>query len=105
MEFDPTKIAQMMGQAQAMQQKMLRELEATVVEGQAGGGMVRLKMNGNFQAVGLAIDPAVVNPADVGMLEDLVRAAINDASRRVEEARVEQARSLAGSMGLPPGML
>lgn len=104
MEFDPSKLAQIMGQAQQMHQQMLNDLEESQVEGQAGGGMVRIQMNGAFQVTGIAIDKTVVDPAEVSLLEDLVRAAVNDATRRVEEVRMEKARNVAGGLGIPPGM-
>jgi nucleoid-associated protein EbfC len=101
MNFDPSKISQMMQQAQSMQQKMLAELENKSVEAQAGGGMVTCTMNGAMKLLSLKIDPAVVDKDDLGMLEDLVRAAVNDATFRVEELRMNQAQSMAGQLGLP----
>lgn len=103
--IDPQKIAQMMQQAQSMQQRMQEALAAQRVEGQAGGGMVKVSMTGGYEIVELKIEPQVVDPNDVGMLEDLVRAALNDAVARVEEVRLEQARQMAGQLGIPPGML
>jgi nucleoid-associated protein EbfC len=99
--IDPEKLQQMMQQAQSMQQRMQESLAAQQVEGQAGGGMVSLTMNGAYEVVSLTIDPAVVDKADVSMLEDLVRAALNDATSRVEEVRLDQARNMAGQMGIP----
>ncbi len=104
MEFDPSKLAEMVGQAQQMQQQMIADLANAKVEGQAGGGMVKIEMNGNHEAVGVSIDKAAIDPDDLSLLEDLVRAAINDASRRVEEVRMEKARGVAGGLGLPSGM-
>lgn len=105
MEFDPSKLAQMMTQAQQMHQQMLDDLARSEVEGAAGGGMVTVRMNGNFQVTSVKIDPTVVDPSDLTMLEDLVQASVNDASRRVEELRNDKARAVAGGLGLPPGML
>jgi len=102
--IDPSQIGEMMRQAQAMQQKMQDDLRARVVEGQAGGGMVRIDMNGLYEVTSVKIDPTVVSKDDVGLLEDLVRAAIHAAVARIEEARAEQARGMAGQLGLPPGM-
>lgn len=99
--MDPEKLQQMMQQAQSMQQRMQDSLAQEQVEGQAGGGMVRLTMNGAYEVVALKIDPAVVDKDDVSMLEDLVRAALNDATARVEEVRLNQARNMAGQMGIP----
>ncbi len=104
MEFDPSKLAQMMGQAQAMQQKLQDDLTKKTTEGQAGGGMVKVTLNGGFECVGLTIEKSVVDKDDVTMLEDLVRAAINDAVRRVEEMRMSEVRGVMGGMGLPDGL-
>lgn len=102
--IDPEKIGQMMQQAQAMQERMQEELQKARVEGQAGGGMVKVALNGAYEVMELKIEPAVVDKADVSMLEDLIRAAFNDATSRIEEVRMEQARGMAGSLGIPPGM-
>ena len=104
MEFDPSKLAEMVGQAQQMQQQMVADLANATVEGQAGGGMVTIKMNGNHETTGVSIDKTAIDPDDPSLLEDLVRAAVNDASRRVEELRVEKARGVAGGLGLPSSM-
>ena len=103
--MDPAKIAQMMQQAQQMQSKMQEDLQSKSVEGQSGGGMVKVVVNGLGEVTSLKIDKAVVDPEDVTMLEDLVRAAMNSAVARIEEIRMEQASGLAGSLGIPPGMM
>lgn len=102
--FDPSKLSEMMAQAQQMQQRMQDELKTKSVEGAAGGGMVKVTVNGMFEVTSVKIDPTVVDKADVGLLEDLVKAAVSQALARVEEARLENAKAMAGSMGLPPGM-
>lgn len=102
--IDPEKLGQMMQQAQAMQQRMQEELQRARVEGQAGGGMVKVTLNGAYEVVALQIEPSVVDKDDVSMLEDLIRAAFNDATARIEEVRMEQARGMAGQLGIPPGM-
>ena len=103
--IDPSKLSQMMAQAQNMQRQMQESLAKQRVEGSAGGGMVRVTINGAYECIEVKIDANVVDKDDVSMLEDLVRAAINDAAARVEEVRVEQARNMAGQMGLPEGLL
>ena len=85
-------IQKMMKQAQQMQEKLQRELAETEVEATAGGGMVTVVMNGQKQLRRVTIDPEVVSPEDVEMLQDLIVAAINDAQRKVDEA-------VAGKMG------
>jgi DNA-binding YbaB/EbfC family protein len=69
------------------------------VEASAGGGMVTVKMNGQKQIVDLRIEPEVFASKDQEMLQDLVRAAVNEASRRVDEELASQMKNLAG--GIP----
>ena len=92
----------LMQQAQQMQDKMLRDLEGIRVSATAGGGVVTATVNGNKQLLELEIDPAVVDPEDIEMLQDLVVAAVNEASRRADEAAKEALSGLAGMGG--PGL-
>ena len=92
-------IQQMMKQAQQMQERLQKEANALRVEGNAGGGMVTVLVNGAKQVQSIAIDPEVVSKEDVGMLQDLIVAAINDAHRKADEA---MAQTMGGM--LPPGM-
>jgi DNA-binding YbaB/EbfC family protein len=85
-------------QYEMLQQKMLE----TVVEASAGGGTVTVKMNGRKQLLSLKIDPEAVKAGDVEMLEDLITAAINEASRKVDSALQAGIGGLMGGMG---GML
>ena len=91
-------IEKMMQQAQQMQAQLQKQMAATIVEATAGGGMVSVKVNGEKQVLSLTIDPEVVSKDDVGMLQDLIVAALNDAHRKVDE----QLKKTMGSM-LPPG--
>ena len=102
--FDPSKLSEMMQQAQQMQERMQRDLREKAVEGQAGGGLVKVTVNGLYEVSRVQIDKRVIDPNDPTMLEDLVRAAVGQALARVEEVRMENARSMAGAMGLPGGM-
>ena len=92
-------IQDMMKQAQQMQERLQREMTALRIEGNAGGGMVTVLVNGSKQVQSITIDPEVVSKEDVGMLQDLIVAAINDAHRKVDEA---MAQTMGGM--LPPGM-
>ena len=74
-----------LAEAQAMLQRAQEELASRTVEGSAGGGAVRVTMNGEQKVQSIAIEPDVVDPEDVEMLEDLVLAAINDAAERAAE--------------------
>ena len=94
-------IKQLMKQAQQMQDQMQRQMASIRVEGTAGGGMVKAEMDGQKQLRSLKIDPEVVNKDDVEMLQDLVLAAVNEASRKVDEAIQEKVGGLTGGMKLP----
>jgi len=89
----------MMQQAQQMQDKMQADLAEIRVSAAAGGGVVTATLNGQKDLIKLEIDPAAVDPEDVEMLQDLVVAAVNEASRRVDE----EVQSKLGSM-MPPGL-
>jgi len=92
-------IRQMMKQAQQMQERLQQQMADLRVEGNAGGGMVTVVINGAKQIQSLKIDPEVVSRDDVGMLQDLIVAAINDAQRKADD---EMRQSMGGM--LPPGM-
>lgn len=97
----------LMKQAQAMQAKMseLQEkLASTEVTGASGGGLVEATITGKGEVRRIKIDPSLVNPAEIEVLEDLVAAAINDARSKADAAAAEQMRQLAGGLDLPPGM-
>jgi DNA-binding YbaB/EbfC family protein len=95
------KLNQIMKQAQALQEKFKKQLEDMVVEASAGGGMVSVTMNGNKNVMRVKIDPEVVDKDDVEMLQDLVTAAVNEASRKVDEAAQRELGSMAGTI---PGL-
>ena len=94
-------IQQMMKQAQQMQEKMQRQMAEMRIEAAAGGGMVTVVVNGNKQVLKITIDPECVSKEDVGMLQDLILAAINDAHRRVDEAIANQMQGMMGGLRLP----
>ena len=90
--------------AQQMQQEMLRiqaELEATMVDGSAGGGVVAATVTGKQELVSVTIDPSVVDPEDVDMLQDLVIAAVNDALRASRELAEQKMSAVTGGLRLP----
>lgn len=79
-------------QAQAMQEQLLAAQQAaaqTVVEGQAGGGVVRIRVNGGYEFEAVEIQPEAVDPDDVTMLQDLVLAALRDAMARLADLQAE----------------
>jgi nucleoid-associated protein EbfC len=91
-------------QAQEMQER-LAEMQARLaektVEATSGGGMVKVVMNGKHEVVSLKIEPEVVNPADVEMLEDLIIAALNEARTRVDDMVRNEMSSLTGGLPIP----
>jgi DNA-binding YbaB/EbfC family protein len=96
-----------MQQAQKLQGVVARvqeELAAMECEGAAGGGLVTATLNGQFEVVRVKIDKSVVDPNDVGMLEDLVTAAINAAAQKVRETSQEKRAAVMGPMAGMPGM-
>jgi len=95
---DPRK---MMKQLQQAQERIQSEIAALVVEASSGGGMVKVEVDGQKQLLSLTIDPEVVSKDDVEMLQDLVVAAVNEASRKVDEAIQEKVGDLAGGMNIP----
>jgi nucleoid-associated protein EbfC len=100
-------MAGLLKQAQkAMQQaeEVQRQLEAESVDGSAGGGMVTCQANGLGKISAITIDPQVVDPEDVEMLQDLVLTAVSEALEKSEQLRQQRQQALMGSMGLPPGM-
>lgn len=95
---DPRKL---MKQLQQAQERIQQEIEALEIEASAGGGMVRVVMDGQKNLRSLRIDPEVVSKDDVEMLQDLVTAAVNDAARKVDEAVKQKLGGLAGGLKLP----
>jgi nucleoid-associated protein EbfC len=91
----------MMQQVQQMQEQMQRRMSELRVEGSAGGGMVKATMDGHKNVLGVTIEKDAVDPNDVEMLQDLVVAAVNEASRKVDEAMQDQLGAMTGGMKIP----
>ncbi len=99
-------IGNLMKQAQKMQedmQKAQEEIANMAIEGQSGGGLVKVMMNGQHQLRSVSIDDSLVGD-DKDMLEDLVAAAVNDATQRLAVASKDKLSGLTDGMELPPGM-
>src|SRR5688572_20623645 len=95
---------QMMKQVKKMQAQMAKaqeELAQKEVEGTAGGGVVKVRMNGHKQVQAVEIAPEVVDPEDVEMLQDLITAAINEAMKQVDEMVAKDLGKLTGGLNLP----
>ncbi len=95
---DPRKL---MKQLQQAQERIQAEIAALVVEASAGGGVVKVEMDGQKQLRSLRIDPEVVSREELEMLQDLVLAAVNEAGRKVDEAIQEKVGGLTGGLKLP----
>lgn len=94
----------LMKQAQEMQAKLAKiqeELAKKTVEATSGGGMVRVTVNGQFTLASIKVDPSVIDPDDVEMLEDLVRAAVNEGLRRARDMASEEMSKLTGGFKIP----
>lgn len=100
------KIMKQVQKAQELMQKKQDELAQMRVEASAGGGMVKVVANGKEEITDISIDKEVVSPDDVGMLEDLILAALKEVQVKAKELQQKEMSSLMGSMGLPniPGM-
>jgi nucleoid-associated protein EbfC len=97
----------MMKKAQEMQSKLQdaqEELSRLEVEGQSGGGMVRVTLTGKGEMKGIHLDPSLLTPADKEMTEDLILAAFADAKTKADRAAAEKMQSLTAGLPLPPGM-
>ncbi|WP_297297515.1 YbaB/EbfC family nucleoid-associated protein [uncultured Methylovirgula sp.] len=97
----------LMKQAQAMQAKMQEvqaELERVEVEGQSGGGMVRVTLTAKGQMKAIALDTTLLKPDDKDMLEDLIVAAHDDARKKAERLTEERMKSLTAGLPIPPGL-
>jgi len=92
-------------QLQSKMQAMQEELGNVEVEGISGGGMVSVRMTAKMEVKAVKIDPSLMKPEDREIVEDLVVTALADARRKAEVAMQEKMQSLAGGLGLPPGLL
>jgi nucleoid-associated protein EbfC len=104
--MDFSEIMRMIKDPQAIQaqaEQIRAKTEAIEATGSAGGGMVKVTLSGAFELKSCLIAPEIVDPGDLGMLQDLIRAAHNDAAAKVKEAMNRELSMGLGGMGLPPG--
>ena len=94
-------LQQMLSQFRTAQERLEKQIQELHVEASAGGGMVTVKMNGQKQLTEVRIEPDIFKGKDQEMLQDLLRAAVNEASRRVDEELASQMKNLAGGV---PGL-
>ena len=100
-------ISQIMKQAKEMQERMndlQKKIEQETVEGSAGGGLVKVTINGKHNANKVSIDQSLLIKEESDVLEDLIVAAINDATQKISEKMSNELGNLSGGLNLPPGM-
>src|SRR5688500_8999856 len=91
----------LMKQAQEMQERLQQQMSERSVQAPSGGGMVTVTVNCHKHLLKITIAPEVVSKDDVGMLQDLIVAAVNDAHRKVDEALKQKMGGLLGGLGIP----
>lgn len=98
------EMQEMIKQAQQMQQKISKireEMAKKEVQSTAGGGMVKVTANGALEVIDISIDPSVVDSNEVGMLQDLIIAAVNEALRKAKEMMEEEMSKVTGGLKIP----
>lgn len=95
------QMQQVMQQVQQLQEQLQKQLAELVVEASAGGGMVTVKMDGQKQLISVHLDPEVFATKDVEMVQDLILAAVNEATRKVDEQMASRVGNLAGGLNIP----
>ena len=101
-----TDFNNMLKQAQEMQTKMMdaqKKIEEIEAEGSAGGGLVKVSVNGKNHVINVTIDPSLLVADEVDILEDLILAAHNDAKDKVQQKSADEMSSITGGLKLPPG--
>lgn len=103
--MDLSKLMEMASQLRQQLANAQEEAGKVQVQGEAGAGLVRVVMNGRYEIVDIKLDPKVVDPAEVAFLEDLLRAAVNQAASQVAQELQGRLGSMAQNMGIDPAML
>ena len=94
-------LQELMSQAKRQYEVLQKKMQETVVEASSGGGTVTVKMDGRKQLLNITIDPEAVKSGDVGMLQELVTAAVNEAVRKVDNAMQSTMGGMLGGLGIP----
>jgi DNA-binding YbaB/EbfC family protein len=105
MAINPFELFKQVGNLQERMNELQGRLGRIVAVGSAGGGMVQVELNGHLEATRVIVSPEAVDPADIPMLQDLLRAALSDALVKVKEKIREEVSSLTGGLPIPPGFL
>ena len=104
MAVNPMDLFKNLQNVRSKLEEMQEKLKSITAIGSAGGGMVQIEIDGEFSVRNVTISPEVVDPGDVTMLEDLVRASLTDAMVKIKEKMKEEAGSVTGDLNLPPGL-
>jgi DNA-binding YbaB/EbfC family protein len=99
--FDVKQFQDLIAKAQQQAQDLQAQMQKTIVEASSGGGTVTVKMNGQKRLLEIKIEPDAVQSGDIEMLQDLITAAVNEASRKVDDAMQASVGGMLGGMGLP----
>jgi DNA-binding YbaB/EbfC family protein len=102
---NPFELLKQFGNVQERMQEVQARLARLQASGSAGGGMVQVEMNGHLEVTRVVISPEAVDPKDIPMLQDLLRAAFADALFKIKEKVREEVSALTGGLNLPPGFL
>jgi DNA-binding YbaB/EbfC family protein len=103
-DLDLNKLMEMAQNAQSELQRAQQSLESIEVEGQAGGGLVKIKATAKGTILGIDIDESLLQPSEKAMVEDLVAAALNDARGKADQAANNEMQKVTSGLPLPPGM-
>jgi DNA-binding YbaB/EbfC family protein len=103
--INPFDLLKQFGNVQERMQEVQARLARLQATGSAGGGMVQVELNGHLEITRVTIAPEAVDPSDIPMLQDLLRAAFSDALFKVKEKIREEVTALTGGLNLPPGLL
>ena len=93
-------LQEMLAQARQQAEKLQEKMQQITIEASSGGGSVTVRMSGQKQLVNVAIDPEVVKSGDIEMLQDLVMAALNEASRKVDKEMQSSVGGMLGGLGM-----
>jgi hypothetical protein len=102
--MDLMKLMKQAGEIQGRMQKLQEDLAALEVEGHSGGGLVKVTLNGKMEARAVKIDPSLIKAEEAEMLEDLILAALQDATGKAEAAVQAKVQEITGGLALPPGL-
>ncbi len=105
MNINPFELLKNAQKIQEQMGSMQEKLGSIVVTGTAGGGMAEIEMNGKLEVVSVRISPEAIEPPDVSLLQDLIKAAFSDASEKARQAIQSEMSSMTGGLGLPPGIM